>query len=76
VSAARDGALRRIGRAQPDFAGAPAAERIARVCALAGITREDALRFMNAGERIHGADFIRVMHTAQRIHSALEKGNR
>jgi hypothetical protein len=76
VSAARDGALRRISRAQPDFATAPAAERIARVCALAGIAREDAVRFVTAGERLSGAEFIRVMHTAHRIHSALEKGTR
>jgi hypothetical protein len=76
VSTARDGALRRINRAQPDFAGAPAAERLARVCALAAIPREEALRFLNAAERIGGAEFIRVMHTAQRIHSALEKGTR
>jgi hypothetical protein len=80
VSAARDAALRRIARAQPDFPAAPAAERLARVAALAGIEREEAERFMRAGAdsiRItRGADFIRIMHTAHRIHSALEKGNR
>jgi hypothetical protein len=74
VSAARDAALRRISRAQPDFAAAPAAERLARLSVLAGIEREAAERFMSAGQNLRGADFIRIMHTAQRIHSALERG--
>lgn len=76
LGAARDAALRRVGRAQPDFAASPDGERAARLSALAGISREDALRFMTAGADVRGTDFIRIMHTAQRIHSALEKGNR
>ncbi|HEX2331617.1 MAG TPA: DUF4350 domain-containing protein [Burkholderiales bacterium] len=74
VVAARDAALRRIARAQPDFAAAPQAERIARLASLAGITREEAARFMSAAGAMRGADFIRVAQHAQRIHSALEKG--
>jgi hypothetical protein len=75
VIAARDAALRRITRAQPDFAHAGQSERTARVGTLAQIPVEEAQRFMSAGAGIAGAEFIRIMHTAQRIHSALERGN-
>jgi len=76
VAAARDAALRRIARVQPDFATAPAAERVSRLSSLTSVTKEDAERFITPGGTVRGADFIRIMHTAQRIHSALEKGNR
>ena len=76
VVAARDAALRRIARAQPDFAGAPTAERSARLATLAGISKEEASRFMSAAGAMRGADFIRVTQHAQRIHKALEKGNK
>lgn len=74
VVAARDAALRRMARAQPDFALASPAERAARLASLAGISGEDAARFMGAAGALRGADFIRVTQHAQRIHSALEKG--
>lgn len=76
VAAARDAALRRIARAQPDFAQAGQAERTARVAALAGIPPAEAQRFMGAGANLPGVEFIRAMHTAQRIHSALERGTK
>jgi hypothetical protein len=76
VVSARDAALRRIARAQPDFAGAPAAERAQRLSVLIQISKEDALRFMNAAGAMRGADFIRVTQDAQRVHSALEKGSK
>jgi hypothetical protein len=76
VVAARDAALRRIVRAQPDFAGAPQAERAARLARLAGISKEEASRFMVAAGAMRGADFIRVTQDAQRIHKALEKGSK
>jgi hypothetical protein len=75
MAAARDTALRRMSRTQPDFAQASQAERIARIAALARIPSEEAQRFMSAGANLRGADFIRAMHTAQRIHAALERGN-
>ena len=75
VVAARDAALRRVARAQPDFAIAHLSERVARLGSL-GIEKEEAERLMSAGGQVRGADFIRIMHTAQRIHAALEKGNR
>ena len=76
VLAARDAALRRITRAQPDFAFASQAERAERVGALARIAPEEAQHFIAAGGHLRGAEFIRIVHTAQRIHSALERGTR
>ena len=72
VVAARDAALRRIVRAQPDFASAPLAERAARLSSLAGISKEEAARFLGAAGQMRGADFIRLTQHAQRVHSALE----
>lgn len=76
VVAARDAALRRVTRAQPDFANAPQAERAARLAILAGISKEEASRFMAAAGAMRGADFIRLAQDAQRVHKALEKGSK
>ena len=76
VVAARDAALRRVSRAQPDFAGASQAERASRLSALIGRSKEDAARFMNAAGAMRGMDFIRLTQDAQRIHKALEKGSK
>lgn len=76
VIAARDAALRRIARSQPDFAAAPLSERLLRLSTLISVPKEDAERFLTAGGAVRGADFIRIVYTAQRIHSALEKGKR
>jgi hypothetical protein len=74
VIAARDAALRRISRVQPDFAGASERERVTRVASLTGNNKEEAHRFLVAGGAMRGADFIKLTQQAQRIHSALEKG--
>lgn len=76
VLAARDAALWRLARAQPDFAEAGQRERVSRLSSLVGISQEEASRFLGAAGQMRGADFIRVTQHAQRIHSALEKGNR
>lgn len=76
VVAARDAALRRMARAQPDFAGASPAEKAMRLALVAGITREEAARFLSAAGAMRGADFIRIAQHAQRVHRALEKGAR
>jgi len=76
VVAARDAALWRLARAQPDFAVAPQKERAERLASLIGISQEEAGRFLGAGGNMRGADFIRVTQHAQRIHSALEKGDK
>lgn len=74
VIAARDAALRRISRVQPDFASASERERATRVAALIGTSPEEAHRFICAGGAMRGADFIKLTQQAQRVHSALEKG--
>ena len=74
VVAARDAALRRIVRAQPDFATASAAERARRLASLTGISLEESQKFLTAAGAMRGVEFIKVMQQAQRVHSALEKG--
>jgi hypothetical protein len=76
VAAARDAALRRVARAQPEFAAAPDAERAERLVALAAVSAGEASRLIGAAGPMRGAAFIEVMQTAQRVHAALEKGNR
>lgn len=76
VLAARDTALRRLTRAQPDFASASQAERAARLSSLTGISKEESVRFLVAAGEMRGAEFIKLTQHAQRVHSALEKGNK
>jgi hypothetical protein len=79
AGAARDAALRRLSRAQPDFAVASASEKAARVAALAAVPIEDAQRFIAGASQaahVRGADFMRLAAIAQRVHLALEKGTR
>ena len=74
--AARDAALRRLVRAQPDFAAGSASEKAAGLATLAAIPVEQAQRFLAAGAALRGADFIQLAAVAQRIHVALERGTR
>jgi hypothetical protein len=74
--AARDAVLRRVMRAQPEFAAAKPQERAERLAVLAGTSVTEAQRLLDAGGAIRGANFIQVMQTAQRVHAALERGNR
>jgi hypothetical protein len=76
VVAARDAALRRIARVQPEFATASQAERTARVSSLIQTSKEEAERFINAAGAMRGAEFIKLAQHAQRVHSALEKGTK
>ena len=76
VVAARDAALRRIARAQPDFAGAPQPSALPRLASLPGFRQEEAARFLGAAGAMRGADFIKLTQHAQRVHSALEKGTK
>jgi hypothetical protein len=76
VLAARDAALRRIARAQPDFASAPQAERATRLALLIGTSKEESERFIASGGTMRGAEFIKLAQHAQRVHSTLEKGTK
>jgi hypothetical protein len=75
AAAARDAALRRLVRAQPDFAALSTSERVQRIRALTGMTRDEALRLVSAAGAMRGADFIRFASNAQRLHHALERGS-
>ena len=75
VLAARDAALRRIARSQPDFATASIIEKQQRLAALVGIRPEEAAQFIAAGGAMRGHDFIRVVQRAQRVHAALDRGS-
>jgi len=74
--AARDAALRRLARAQPDFGASSQKEKSERLAKLIDIAPEEASRFLGAAGAMRGADFIRVAQHAQRVHSALEKGEK
>ncbi len=74
VEAAREAALRRIARAQPDFSGASRPEQAARLAEFAGLSTENAGELLAAEGAARGADFIRLMHHAQRVHAAAERG--
>lgn len=76
VAAARDAALRRVARAQPDFGQAAEGARTARLARLAGVGADEAKRFLGTADSVGSQDFIRLVRTAQRVHSALERGNR
>lgn len=76
VLAARDAALRRLARAQPDFADARQAEKVSRLVGLIQVSNEEATRFLAAAGQMRGADLIRLTQHAQRVHRALEKGDR
>ena len=76
VVAARDAALRRLARAQPDFPGAPQKEKVSRLASLLGISHEEASQFLAAAGPMRGADFIKLARHAQRAHAALEKGKK
>jgi hypothetical protein len=76
VTAARDAALRRVVRAQPEFVAARGDERAARVASLVAISQEEAERLVSASGAMRGAAFIQVVQSAQRVHAALERGNR
>ena len=74
VVAARDAAMRRVARGQPDFVNASTSEKQRRLAALMGARPEEAAQFMAIGGGLRGGDFIRLVQRAQRIHSSLDKG--
>jgi len=76
VLAARDAALRAVGRSQPDFVSSSNTEKQERLAALLGASTADAARFLGAAGAMRGADFITFVRHARDIHSALERGRR
>ncbi len=76
VTAARDAALRRVVRVQPEFVAARGDERAERVASLVAISQQEAERLVSASGAMRGAAFIQLVQSAQRVHAALERGNR
>jgi hypothetical protein len=76
TAAARDAALRRLARAQPDFTSASDTEKVLRFASLTGISHEEASWFLTTSGTLSGADFIKLARDAQRTHAALEKGKK
>jgi hypothetical protein len=74
VAAARDAALRRVSRAQPDFTSAPPGEQVTRLAAFAGLSRDEAQALLSARDAGHASEFVLLMHYAQRVHAAAERG--
>jgi len=73
AEAAREGALRRVARAQPDFAGLSPAERSARLAASFDLSAEEAVRVLRPVQNLQPANFVSTMRVFQRIHERLAR---
>jgi len=73
VESAREAALRRVARAQTDFAGFSRAERIARLASVFGLDQADADRLLDPIKRVTTHDFVNAMRAYQRIHERLSR---
>jgi hypothetical protein len=73
AEAAREAALRRVARAQPDFAALGTAERGARLAASFGLPAEEAGRVLRPAQNLQPAEFIGAMRVFQRIHERLAR---
>ena len=73
AEAAREAALRRVARAQPDFAGLSPAERSARLAASFDLPAEEAVRVLRPVQNLQPASFVSAMRVFQRIHERLAR---
>jgi hypothetical protein len=73
AESAREAALRRIGRAQPDFAGLAAAERGERLEASFGLAAGEAQRVLQRAQTLVPHEFVSTMRVFQRIHERLSR---
>jgi len=73
AEAAREAALRRVARAQPDFAGLGAAERRARLAASFDLPAEEAGRVLRPVQNLQPAEFLSAVRVFQRIHERLAR---
>lgn len=76
AESARDTALRRIGRALPDFAGLDRAEREQRLAEAFGLDAADARRVLSPLQNATPHDFLNAMRAYQRIHERLSRRER
>jgi hypothetical protein len=73
VEAAREAALRRVGRAYPDFAGLTRAEQEARLVALFGIRADDAHKVIAPANPRTPAELMLAVGVYQRIQERLAR---
>jgi hypothetical protein len=73
AEAAREAALRRVARAQTDFAALTPAERRARLAASFDLPAEEAERVLRPAQNLQPAEFVNAMRVFQRIHERLAR---
>jgi hypothetical protein len=73
AEAAREAALRRVARAQTDFAALTPAERAARLAASFDLPAEEAGRVLRPAQNLQPAEFVNAMRVFQRIHERLAR---
>jgi len=76
AESAREVALRRVNRANPDFASLNASERAARLTNSFGLAAEDAQRLLARQSPRTIPDFVRGIRVLQIIHERLARGRR
>jgi hypothetical protein len=73
AEAAREAALRRVARAQTDFAALTPAERRARLAASFDLPAAEAERVLRPVQNLQPAEFVNAMRVFQRIHERLAR---
>jgi hypothetical protein len=73
AESAREAALRRVARAQADFAGLDAREREARLNQSFGLTAAEARRVLRPAQNLAIHEFVTGMRVFQRIHERLSR---
>jgi len=73
AEAAREAALRRVARAQTDFAALSPAERSARLAASFDLPAAEAERLLRPARSLQPAEFASAMRVFQRIHERLAR---
>jgi hypothetical protein len=73
AESAREAALRRVARAQADFAGLSGSERDERLGETLGLTAEDARRVLRPAQSLAIQEFVARMRAFQRIHERLSR---
>jgi Domain of unknown function (DUF4350) len=76
AESAREVALRRVNRANPDFASLSASERTARLTNTFGLAPDDAARLLAAQSARTTPEFVQSMRALQIIHKRLALGRR
>ena len=73
AESAREAAIRRIARAQPDFAALAPAERAERLKTSLGLDAAEAGRVLRPGRNLAPQEFVSAMRVFQRIHERLSR---